>query len=205
MLRLLDWSKGRVNVVSRKEIRDWAERRYSAPSPHFIKQNCLLRNGVPGATWIETGTFMGDTTAFLALHAPQVYSIEPEPRLYKQVSALFENHKHVEILNGLSEVVLPTLLSKVRGDVNFWLDGHYSAGITFKGPVDTPVIAELKAIAENLQQLGRVSVLVDDVRCFDPSLQEYSTYPSVDYLVDWARAHQLKWHIEQDIFIAKNY
>ncbi|NBW49214.1 MAG: hypothetical protein EBR49_03830 [Betaproteobacteria bacterium] len=148
---------------------------------------------------------MGETTALLAQHSRQVYSIEPEPKLYARASALFADKKHVEIINGLSETVFPELLPKLNGDVNFWLDGHYSAGITFKGPVDTPIVAELNTIADNLHRFGKVSVLVDDVRCFDPTLPEYSTYPSVDYLVDWARAHQLNWRIEQDIFIAKNY
>jgi hypothetical protein len=204
MLRFFEMFGEQRNVVPQKEIRSWATRQYSAPSPHLIKQNCVLRNGVPGAIWVETGTFMGETTALLAQHSRQVYSIEPEPKLYVRASALFADKKHVEIINGLSETVFPELLPKLHGDVNFWLDGHYSAGITFKGPVDTPIVAELNTIAENLHRFGKVSVLVDDVRCFDPTLPEYSTYPSVDYLVDWARAHQLKWRIEQDIFIAKN-
>jgi hypothetical protein len=205
MLRLFELLGEQKNVVPQKEIRSWAARQYSAPSPHLIKQNCVLRNGVPGAIWIETGTFMGETTALLAQHSRQVYSIEPEPNLYARASALFADKKHVEIINGLSETVFPELLPKLHGDVNFWLDGHYSAGITFKGPVDTPIVAELNTIAGNLHRFGKVCVLVDDVRCFDPTLPEYSTYPSVDYLVDWARAHQLNWRIEQDIFIAKNY
>lgn len=117
-------------------IRDslqWAERGYAAPSPHFIRRECLLRNGFPSATWVETGTFLGQTTQLLAKHATKVYSIEPEPKLFARAQKLFSSQKHVEILNGSSEDVFPVLLPNLRGDVNFWLDGHYSAGITFKG------------------------------------------------------------------------
>jgi hypothetical protein len=35
-----------------------------------------------------------------------------------------------------------------------------------------------------------VAVLVDDVRCFDPQIEEFSTYPPIDFLVDWARSNK---------------
>jgi len=187
-------------------IRDclqWAERGYAAPSPHFIKQECLLRNGFPSASWVETGTFLGQTTQLLARHAAKVYSIEPEPKLFARAQKLFRSQKHVEILNGTSENVFPYLLPRLRGDVNFWLDGHYSAGITFKGEQDTPILDELASISLNLDSFGKICVLIDDIRCFNPLLPEYSTYPSLDTLVAWAIEHKLSWHIEHDIFIAK--
>lgn len=187
-------------------IRDglqWSKRGYAAPSPHFIKQGCLLRNGLPGATWVETGTFLGQTTQLLAKHGTQVYSIEPEPTLFARARTLFSQCGNVEILNGTSEDVFPALLPRIKGDVNFWLDGHYSAGITFKGPQDTPILDELECISRNIDNFGRICVLIDDIRCFNPRLPEYATYPPLDTLVAWATRHKLAWHIEHDIFIAK--
>jgi hypothetical protein len=49
--------------------------------------------------------------------------------------------------------------------------------------------------------MGRVVVMIDDIRCFDPDVD--AAYPSLDYLVDWARSHGFSWHIEHDIFVAK--
>jgi hypothetical protein len=187
-------------------IRDclqWHKRSYAAPSPHFIKQACLLRNGFPAATWVETGTFLGQTTQLLSKHADRVYSIEPEPKLFARAQKLFSDLKHVEILNGASEDVFPELLPRITGDVNFWLDGHYSAGITFKGRQDTPILDELACISRHIDKFGKVCVLVDDIRCFNPRTPEYSTYPSLDTLVSWASTHELGWHIEHDIFVAK--
>jgi hypothetical protein len=66
---------------------------------------------------------------------------------------------------------------------------------------DTPIRQELDAIAAILPHLGRVVILVDDVRCFDPSLPEFSDYPSRDWLVEWAGRLNLRCHIEHDIFI----
>ncbi len=181
----------------------WSGRGFSAPSPHLIKQACLVRNGIPGGTWIETGTFLGETTEFLAKRAQHVYSIEPEPGLFKRAHRHFGNRRNVEIMNGTSEEIFPILLPKINGDVNFWLDGHYSAGITFQGPQDTPIIDELKCIAANLGHFGKVCVLVDDIRCFNPRVEAYSSYPSLNALVDWANANGLDWHIEHDIFVAR--
>ena len=59
----------------------WGKGAYSAPSPHFIKQTVLLRNAFPSATWVETGTYLGQTTKELSKHGAFVYSIEPEPTL----------------------------------------------------------------------------------------------------------------------------
>lgn len=187
-------------------IRDclqWMKRGYAPPSPLFIKQRCLLRNGLPNATWVETGTFLGQTTQMLAKHSMQVYSIEPESKLFVRAHKLFSKHGNVEILNGTSEDVFPMLLPRIRGDVNFWLDGHYSSGITFKGSKDTPILDELDSIGRNLDRFGKVCVLVDDIRCFNPRLPEYTAYPSLDTLVAWATKHKLDWYIEHDIFVAR--
>jgi len=186
-------------------IDDWARRGFAAPSPHFIKQTCLQRNATPNAIWIETGTYLGETTEFLSAHSTMVYSIEPEPALYLNAVKKFESFNNVQIINGLSEEVFLTLLPKLSGDINLWLDGHYSAGITFKGPKDTPIVDELNCISNNKSNFEKVSVFIDDVHCFNPHKIEYAEYPSIDYLVDWARQNKFYWHIEHDIFIAKNH
>ena len=182
---------------------DWTERQFSAPSPHFVKQTCLLRNAIQGGQWIETGTYLGQTTEILARLNQPVFSIEPEPALYSNAKKNFARYPNVEILHGTSEDIFPTLLPKLSGPVNFWLDGHYSAGITFKGPQDTPIVDELACISLHLGHFGDVCVQIDDVRCFNPKIPEYSTYPRLDDLVDWARSHDFDWHIEHDIFVAR--
>lgn len=184
---------------------EWHNRQYAVPAPHYVKQMVLLRHSTPASLWIETGTYLGETTALLSQVASLVYSIEPEPRLYQQAVANFQASRNVKLLHGLSEEILPGLLPQLTGDINFWLDGHYSAGITFKGPRDTPVVQELAAVADNLDHFQRVTVLVDDVRCFDPRNPEYADYPTADFLVRWATEHRFGWSIEHDIFIAKNH
>lgn len=185
------------------DAREWRRRQYGPPSTLAAKRAVLARNSIPGGCWVETGTFLGETTRFLARRSPRVYSLEPARALYERASRRFAGQAHVEIINGPSEEVFPRLLPTLRGPVNFWLDGHYSAGVTYQGANDTPVIEELAVIRANLATLSPVCVLVDDVRCFDPSQPEYAGYPPLDVLVDWAREAGLKWHIEHDIFVAR--
>lgn len=189
----------------RRELADWARRGYAAPSPAFVKREVLLRHGAPRSTWIETGTFEGDTTAFLAQHAAKVISIEPEPKLYAAVVERFRGQPTVELQHGLSEDVLPRVLPQLKGNVSFWLDGHYSAGFTHKGPIDTPIVDELNAIGPAIAGWDKVAVLVDDVRCFEPTDPEFKDYPDRSFLVRWAESHKLVWMIEHDIFVAKNF
>ena len=189
-----------------KNLLTWHQRNYEAPSPSLIKQRVLLRNSLPTGTWIETGTYLGDTTHFLSKRFSKVISIEPEPSLFTQAKKRFAGTPHVEIICGSSETVFPKLLPNLSGDLNFWLDGHYSGGITwatYQGGVDTPITLELEQIEEHMGKFNQVSVLVDDVRIFQNS-DPKSGYPSLDYLVEWARRTGMKWHIEHDIFVAKS-
>lgn len=189
----------------RKELADWRHRRYQAPSPPFVKREVMARHAAPHSTWVETGTFQGDTTAFLAPTARKVISIEPEPSLHAAVVERFKGQPHVELHCGLSEDVLPRLMPALTGNVCFWLDGHYSAGFTHKGPKDTPITDELACIGAALHAWDRLAVLVDDVRCFEPSDPQFADYPDRGHLVRWAQRHGLTWMIEHDIFVAKNF
>lgn len=188
----------------RKEPELWAQRGYAPPSPAFIKHQVVLRNGITGATWVETGTYKGDTSALLAENSKRVFTIEPADHLFAAAKKRFASKPNVEVIHGLSEEVFPRLIPTLTGDVNFWLDGHFSSGITHQGPKDTPIEEELACIESHIRNFTRLAVLVDDVRCFNPALPNCAGYPKLDVLVDWARKNHLEWHIEHDIFVAKS-
>ena len=169
-----------------------------------MKRKVLIRNGIDGATWVETGTYLGETTKFLSRGAVRVVSIEPEPDLYRRAQKRFSDIPNVELVNGTSEEVLEEVLNQIEGKVNFWLDGHYSAGVTYLGEKVSPIEEELSAIDRHFKKFEEIAVLVDDVRIFDPLVAEDSGYPTIDLLVDWAESHSLRWKIEHDIFIVTN-
>ncbi len=186
---------------------DWKLRDYSLPLPPALKIKVLQRWG-GSKTWIESGTFLGQTALALSNFSKHVYTIEPDLQLHKQAIERFGELKNISFVRGLSEEVLGEILRNLkveeREDVSFWLDGHYSAGITYKGPIDTPIQIELDLIASELHAFKISTIFVDDVRCFNPENPEYATYPTINFLVDWARKLNLFWTIESDIFIATN-
>ena len=73
-------------------------------------------------------------------------------------------YPHINILRGDSSKVLPIILSKIDKPALFWLDGHYSAGITAKGDLNTPILKELKLILNH--KIKKNIILIDDARCF---------------------------------------
>lgn len=189
-------------LVALSDPEQWSRRGYAMPAPVSVKWAVLSRYGGAADTWIETGTFYGDTTNFLAGLAKRVYSIEPEPHLANLATKRFAKRDNVSIIQGLSEECFGEVLDHVHGSLSVWLDGHFSSGVTFQGPVDTPIRQELDALAQRIENLEIVAVCIDDVRCFDPNNLRYSGYPSRSWLVEWADSLGLIWTIEHDIFVA---
>ncbi len=189
-----------------EDMDEWLRNDFAAPSPRRVKCAVLQRNAAPKTVWVETGTFYGQTTQFLSTITPNlVFSIEPSPELSQKSAIKLAHIENIKIVNGTSEQVLPLLLPKITGNVSFWLDGHYSGGPTFPGPNDTPIVQELECISAHLKAFGATAILIDDIRLFTGRVHAYGAYPTLDYLVDWARSNGLHWHIEQDIFVARNF
>ena len=172
------------------------------PAPASVKWGVLHRWGKPDGTWIETGTYWGHTTAFLAANAKHVFSIEPDSDMVNKARERFRHVDNVTIIDGLSEDHIGRILDSVSGPISLWLDGHYSGPGTHQGPRDTPISQELEAVQLRLHKFEQISIMVDDVRCFGPSDPEYKSYPDRSWLVRWADKCHLEWHIEHDIFIA---
>ncbi|MDA1317513.1 MAG: hypothetical protein O3B87_05880 [bacterium] len=182
-------------------MQSWKRRGYLDNAPQNVKESVFHNYGIPNAAWVETGTYYGTSTKFFSKNFPHVYSIEPSSELYQLACDRFGD-SNVTFFNDVSENILCELLPTLSGNLNFWLDGHYSAGVTFKGSKDCPVEDELNAIEENINNFDKVTILIDDVRCFLPATSiKYDDYPSIDYLVDWARKFNMRWRIEHDIFI----
>ncbi len=186
------------------KITKWVLTGFSVPSPDFVKRKVLSRDG-RSDVWIETGTYLGDTTGFLTKIAKEVYSLEPSKFLFENAIKRFSSNSRVKLFNGTSEEklaeVIELILQSEHKIISFWLDGHYSAGKTFQGPNDTPIMFELKMIEALLTTRREVRLYIDDVRCFDPSKLEYSTYPSLREIIHWCQTHRMSWRIEHDILI----
>lgn len=162
----------------------WVSQGCTGPAPPPIKR------GIIGAylrryqlrEFVETGTHLGDTLAHVA-HDCSVScrSIELDKTLYKRADHRFRNWPNVRLYQGDSGEVLPRIVEQLSGPVLFWLDGHYSGGITAKSGSDTPVSTELQAILDS--SIKEHVILIDDARCFDGT----NDYPFLEDLLATVR------------------
>jgi hypothetical protein len=197
----------RLKLIKRKlnifEDVKWYLKGYPMPATKRAKLNVLKRYSFPRANWIETGTYLGETTLKLSRIANEVISLEPQKPLYEFTSSRFKKIANIQIIFGTSEAEFENVTKNTLDPVCFWLDGHSSGDITFQGDSSTPVSHELRIIQKYLPTWKNVTIYVDDVREFtDSEAPDNSGYPSINYLINWASECQLGWRIEHDIFIA---
>ena len=140
--------------------------------------------------FIETGTHLGDTLAYIANDkAVKCTSIELADHYYLAAMRRFAAYPNVTLLKGDSGKILAECIGNLQAPALFWLDGHYSGGATARGAVDTPVSAELQAILDS--PIKTHVILIDDARCFDGS----NTYPLLDVFLNTIRQNGT-YHIE---------
>lgn len=178
----------------------WIANGFPAPAPRVVKNAVIRRYAIPQSDFVETGTFLGDTAAFAAKYHPKVFTIEPQAELATNAQRRFKN-SNVTVRQGTSEAVLADVLRDLNGDITFWLDGHWSAGVTFKGEQVTPVIAELAIIESAATQFGKVAVFVDDARLFGGAPGHEPGYPHLSEVLNWARRNGFTFSIQHDIIV----
>lgn len=186
---------------SDRKLRIWKDSGFSVPAPLSVKHAVLRREAFHPGSWIETGTYLGQTTAVISSHGEEVVSIEANKDLFERATRLFSNSRKVKIIHADSGKALDQLLPQMSGAVNFWLDAHYSGPGTHWSGGKSPIFGELSAIENWISESRSVCVFVDDFRCFG---DEAGEYPEKSFLVNWAVNNNLRWSVEHDIFIAKS-
>ena len=157
---------GKAASLARNAIREWERNGKPAPPPHVVKQQNLRRIARQYGlkTLVETGTYYGDMIDALKRDFEKIYSIELSDELHRQAVRRFARQANVELIHGDSGRVLQDLIERIKTPCLFWLDGHYSAGVTARGEKDTPIVEELSQIFSS-SDIGHV-IVVDDARCF---------------------------------------
>jgi len=117
----------------------------------------------------------------------RVYSIELSEKLHARACERFDGDPRVELIRGDSGSVMKSVMRKLNAPALFWLDGHWSAGVTARGERDTPVREELDAILSTAKSPH--VILIDDARCFGHD----AGYPTVDELR--SQVHALAPHM----------
>ncbi len=165
------------------------------PLPHLAKQNII--NGYKkmyGAdVLVETGTYLGETIQSQLNGFKKIISVEVATHLYQRAVRRFKKYSHVRIFNGDSGEVLKVIVPTLPSISIFWLDGHYSGGVTGRGKLDSPIKEELQTIFKS--QYAHI-ILIDDSRLFDGT----NGYPKLSELEGWVAAEgKYACTVEDDI------
>jgi len=178
---------------NKREYRAWIKAGKPLPPARSIKENIVekYKNLTGYDTLIETGTYRGDMVFAQLKKFKNIYSIELDDRLYQDATYRFRFFPHVKIFHGDSGKILAHMIRELDIPAIFWLDGHYSGGVTALGDEVTPIFEELNIIFS--KKLNHV-ILIDDARLFDGS----GGYPSLDDL----KKHIYKYQPGQQIQIS---
>ena len=157
---------------------EWLESGKPDPPPNIVKQMTIKEyaNKYRLKVFIESGTYLGDMVYAVRGVFEKIYSIELDDNLYESAKAKFLKYSHMSILHGDSAKVMPKILDHIKNPCLFWLDGHYSGGITVKGELDTPISQELKHIFNH--PIKDHVILIDDARLFTGE----NDYPTIQQL-----------------------
>jgi len=128
---------------------------------------------------IETGTYHGDTTAWLADNFEAVKTVEYNAANFSIAKKKLAGCANVEMIHGDSSKDLAKMLHGFDSDLLIFLDAHWYAN---------PVISELKQIAT--AEIKPVLV-IHDFKNPNDSTMGYDEYPEQGIIYDfaWIRPH----------------
>lgn len=174
----------------------WVTRGRKLPPPPSIKIFFLRKASrkFRALTFIETGTFYGDTVSALEDEFDSLHTIELSQELFERAKSRFQSCEKITFHQGDSAEVLGDILGSAEGTCLFWLDGHYSEGDTAKALLNTPILEELKAISRSSI---RPVIYIDDARCFTGK----NDYPTITELKQMASDLGLgpRFEVQDDI------
>jgi hypothetical protein len=167
-----------LQIWWRRELQCWQKKGKPVPPPHLVKQRTVKEYARRFSirTLVETGTYQGDMVNATKNTFSKIFSVELNKTLYEQAKKKFAKFAHISIIQGNSSEVLPYILVEITQPCLFWLDAHYSGGVTVKGDIETPIMRELQLILAHA--LKEQVILIDDARLFVGQ----NDYPTLEQL-----------------------
>ncbi len=134
------------------------------------------------SNFIETGTYMGETSIWASAYFKNVFTIEVNPELSSEAAKRASGKTNIRFINGDSSVELVKISEKLTSSCVYWLDGHWCGGVS-KITAECPLMAELHAIKEKDDDI----VLIDDARFFMgivPEPHQPDAWPRIDAVIN---------------------
>ena len=154
-------------------------------------------------TFVETGTYYGDTAIWAARYFRKVYTVEASPKYYQISRQSLRQYANIDCRHGVSPGVLHEIIRELEGSACFWLDAHWSSGDTAGSGSECPVLGEIEAITSSVFEHF---VLIDDARYFlspAPPPHHADHWPSISAVIEALdRNHQCYIVVVNDVIVA---
>ncbi|MEJ0013494.1 MAG: hypothetical protein WDM94_12915 [Bauldia sp.] len=147
-----------------------------------------LRDALPAADFVETGTNLGGTVTWAGRNFQHAVSIEADRRLYERARGMLASSRNIELRFGQSQDELVPVVTTVRGPAVIWLDAHWSGEGTAGEAMECPLLQEIDAVDAGQFQHA---ILIDDARLFlnpPPPPHKADQWPTIGAVVDRLRA-----------------
>lgn len=114
-------------------------------------------------TFVETGTFEGNTALWAAQHFDKVITVENSRTIYEDTITKIGTIPNVDFRFGNSRNELNIIIKNLHSPAIFWLDGHWCGGDSYGQNDQCPLLEELEII--NQSHLEHF-IFIDDARLF---------------------------------------
>jgi hypothetical protein len=184
------YSRREAAVLDTFEFAKWSLRRIWDVNPHQTRLPSILKRRVIASyarryklrTFVESGTYLGETVAYVRKYCHRVYSVEVQPHLAKAARERFAHDSGICIVHGNGADCIARIVGELSEPALFWLDGHFAAGTAREDEVACPTLQELAAALADTRYSH--VLLIDDAREF----MGKGGYPTLDALQQFIRS-----------------
>jgi hypothetical protein len=117
-------------------------------------------------TFVETGTYKGNTTHKVSKYFDEVHTIEASEIYHSEAKNRFLNNDSITCHFGVSENILEKILNEIDKSSIFWLDAHFSGGDTAGKDNECPLLSELSLLKKRPEVIQNSIIMIDDARLF---------------------------------------
>jgi hypothetical protein len=160
-----------------------------------IRTASWLKEALNVDTFVETGTYKGQTSHRMARVFKNVFTVEGSEFYFKAAVQNLINDENVSITNSDSVSFLEGSIWNYKSAI-FWLDAHWCGTETAGVENECPLIAEIGALKKI--DLNNSAILIDDARLFlkpPPEPHKIEQWPTLrEVLEQLPTNHQIFIH-----------
>lgn len=165
---------------------------------NVAKKMLEMRDREGLSIFVETGTHIGDGSAWALTKFDKVYTCEASYKFFTYCQSRFVNEPRIQLSNYSSEEFLEKVVKLLPNKKYLvFLDAHFSGGGTWKEKTECPILEEL----EVLLKYPNAFLVIDDVRLFinpPPPPHKVEDWPTLETISNLVKKYRPEAKISYD-------